>query len=221
MKEYNMFEDQYSLRGRVYNILRENILDGKYKPGENLIELKLANELHVSRTPVREAIRQLELEGLVESIPNKGVIVKGITKKDMEDIYKIRIVLEGLAARWAIEQITDEKLKQMKELYELMEFYTQKNDIDQIADLNTKFHDVIFTSTNSNILQHILRDFQFYVKWARHESLTTPGRKEQALKEHYDILKAFESRDAEAAVKYLTIHVENSSKNVLKKLAEK
>lgn len=220
MKDYSIFEDQYSLRGRVYNILRESILDGKYKPGENLIELKLANELHVSRTPVREAIRQLELEGLVESIPNKGVIVKGITKKDMEDIYKIRIVLEGLAAQWAVEQITDEKIKEMKELYELMEFYTMKNDVDQIAELNTKFHDVIFTSTNSNILQHILRDFQFYVKWARHESLSTPGRKEQALKEHYDILKAFEARDAEAAVRYLTIHVENSSKNVLKKLSE-
>ncbi|MCX7883999.1 MAG: GntR family transcriptional regulator [Caloramator sp.] len=221
MKEYNVFEDQYSLRGRVYNILRENILNGKYKPGENLIELKLAKELHVSRTPIREAIRQLELEGLVESIPNKGVIVKGITKKDMEDIYRIRVVLEGLAARWAIEQITDDKIKEMKDLYELMEFYTAKNDIDQIADLNTKFHDIIFSSTNSSILQHILRDFQFYVKWARHESLSTPGRKEQALKEHLNILKAFQDRDAEAAVKHLTIHVENSSKNVLKKLSEK
>lgn len=217
MKEYSVFDDQYSLRGRVYNILRENVLCGKYKPGENLIEMRLAEELHVSRTPVREAIRQLELEGLVESIPNKGVVVKGISQKDMEDIYRIRLVLEGLAARWAIEQITDEKINELREVYELMEFYTMKNDIDQIAKLNTRFHEIIFSATESNILQNILKDFQFYVKWARHESLSAPGRKEEALKEHHDILKAFEARDAERAVEYLTIHVKNSSKNVLNK----
>jgi DNA-binding GntR family transcriptional regulator len=216
MKEYNINEDQYSLRGRVYNFLRENILNGKYKPGENLIEMRLAEELNVSRTPIREAIRQLELEGLVESIPNKGVTVKGITKKDMEDIFKIRLVLEGLAARWAVEQITEEDLKDLEEACELMEFYTKKGDIDQISKLNTKFHEIIYKATKSNVLWHILKDFQFYVKWARHESLSVPGRKEEALKEHYNILKAFKERNAADAEKYLTIHVENSSKNVLK-----
>jgi DNA-binding GntR family transcriptional regulator len=216
MKEFHPLEDQYSLRGRVYNALRENILNGKYRPGENLIEMRLAEELNVSRTPVREAIRQLELEGLVESIPNKGVTVKGVSKKDMEDIFRIRLVLEGLAARWAAEQITDEELKELEEAYELMEFYTNKGDIDQIAKLNTRFHEVIYLASKSNVLRQILTDFQFYVKWARLESLSSPGRKEQTIKEHYDILQAFKARDVQEAEKYLTIHVEKSSKNVLK-----
>lgn len=218
MKEYNSYDDQYSLRARVYNALRENILNGKYKVGENLIELRIADELNVSRTPVREAIRQLELEGLVESIPNKRVTVKGISMKDMEDIYRIRRVLEGLSAKWAVEQITDEEINDLQETYELMEFYTQKNDIDQIARLNTRFHEIIFNATKSTILKHILKDFQFYVKWARHESLSTPGRAEEALKEHFDILQALKKRDGNGAEKYLTIHVENSSKIVYKKI---
>lgn len=219
MKEYSI-DDQYSLRGRVYSALREDILNGRYTPGESLIELKIAKELNVSRTPVREAIRQLELEGLVESIPNKGVTVKGITKKDMEDIYRIRRVLEGLAARWSVEQITDAELKRLQEVYELMEFYTSKDDIDQIAKLNTEFHDIIFSATKSTILKHILKDFQFYVKWARHESLSVPGRKEDALKEHFDILQALLRRDAEDSEKFLTIHVENSSKNLFNKMQD-
>lgn len=220
MKKYDGFDDKYSLRARVYGALREDILNGKYKPGENLIELRIAEELNVSRTPVREAVRQLELEGLVESIPNKGVIVKGISKKDIEDIYRIRKVLEGLAARWAVEKITDEDVENLQEVYDLMEFYTMKNDVNQISKLNTRFHEIIFNATKSSIMQHILKDFQFYVKWARHESLCTPGRKEEALREHNDILQAFKKRDADEAEKFLTIHVENSSKNLFSKIKE-
>lgn len=220
MKKYNDFEDQYSLRARVYSTLREDILSGKYKAGENLVEVKIAEELNVSRTPVREAVRQLELEGLVESIPNKGVTVKGINKQDIQDIYQIRKVLEGLAAKWAVEKITDEELQSLQEAYELMEFYTMKNDINQISKLNTRFHEIIFTATKSNIMQHILKDFQFYVKWARHESLCTPGRKEEALKEHSSILNAFKNRDVKEAERCVSAHVENSSKNLAKRMKE-
>lgn len=216
MIEFNSMDEQYSLRGKIYSTMRENILSGKYVAGESLVEKRLAQELNVSRTPIREAIRQLELEGLVESIPNKGVTVKGISQKDMEDIYKIRMVLEGLAARWAVDQITDEEIKKLKEAYELMEFYTSKGDIDGISKQNTEFHDIIYAATKSVVLQHILKDFQIYVKWARHESLSSLGRKETALKEHSDILKAFKDRNAGEAEKFLTVHVDNSSKNIKK-----
>ncbi|MEG0371373.1 MAG: GntR family transcriptional regulator, partial [Clostridium sp.] len=144
MKEFSSNEDKYSLRGKVYSKVREDILDGIYKAGENLIEMRLAEELNVSRTPVREAIRQLELEGLVESIPNKGVIVKGISSKDMKDIYKIRLLLEGLAARWSVKEISDDNIKELQETYELMEFYTNKEDIENIEKLNTQFHKIIY-----------------------------------------------------------------------------
>lgn len=216
MKENRHSEDRHSLRGRVYNILREDILMGKYRPGENLVELKIGEELNVSRTPVREAIRQLELEGLVESIPNKGATVRGISRKDMEDIFHIRMLLEGLVAKWAVEQITEGEVKELQMVYELMEFYTHKDDIENISKLNTRFHEIIYLAAKSNILLNILKDFQFYVKWARHESLSTPGRKEEALKEHFDILQAIKNRDAREAEKQLKIHVENSSRNVLK-----
>ena len=96
--------DKYSLRGKVYDRIREDILNGVYKEHEELKEATLGEKMGVSRTPVREALRQLELEGLVEIIPNKGARVTGITKKDIEDIYQIRYLLEGLSARWATEQ---------------------------------------------------------------------------------------------------------------------
>lgn len=213
----NLFKnttDKYSLRGKVFNTLRQQILDGRYRPGDSLIEMKLAEELGVSRTPIREAIRQLELEGLVTSIPNKGVIVRGITKKDIEDIYTIREVLEGLAARWAAEKIDDEELQELKDKYELMEFYTSKGDIEQVAKLNTEFHEIIFRATKSGVLQHILSDFQYYVQWARYRSLKSPGRAQKALEEHKLILEAFQKRDLKSAENVVTSHIINSSINL-------
>lgn len=212
MKEFNSSEEQYSLRGKIYSTVRENILNGKYAQGESLIEKRLAEELNVSRTPIREAIRQLELEGLVESIPNKGATVKGISRKDVEDIYKIRMLLEGLAARWAIEKMDDEDIKKLEETYELMVFYTARGDVDAISEHNTAFHDIIYSATKSVVLKQILKDFQSYVKWVRYESLSSLGRKEAALREHHDILEAFKAKDQDAAERYLIEHVEKSSK---------
>jgi DNA-binding GntR family transcriptional regulator len=213
----NLFKDgteKYSLRGKIFNILRQQILDNKYMPGDSLVETKLAEELGVSRTPIREAIRQLELEGLVISIPNKGVVVKGITEKDIEDIYTIRRALEGLAAKWAAEKINDGELEELKNLFELMEFYTSKGDIEQVAKLNTEFHEVIFRATKSGVLQHILTDFQYYVQWARYKSLKSPGRAYKALEEHKMILEAFLKHDPQDAENCVTQHIINSSINL-------
>lgn len=215
MKDMSASEGQYSLRGRVYTYLREAILDGRYKDGESLTEMKIAEELNVSRTPVREAVRQLELEGLVESIPNKGSIVKGISMKDMEDIYSIRIVLEELAGGWAVENISDEELQELQEVYDLMEFYTPRGDIEQLAKLNTRFHEIIYSATKSNILNQTLKDFQFYIKWVKREVISKPGRKEEALEEHYRILLGIKARDKDAVKEALHVHLSNSSKRLL------
>jgi len=114
--------DNYSLRGRVFGKLREDILLGKYKDMEELKEVVIGKELGVSRTPVREALRQLELEGLVTIIPNKGAYVTGISDKDVNDIFMIRSYLEGLCAAWACEHITEEQLEEMEESVFLAEF---------------------------------------------------------------------------------------------------
>ena len=107
--------ENYSMRSRVFNRLREDILNGKYAEHEELREVTIGDEMGVSRTPVREAFRQLELEGLITIVPNKGAYVTGITEKDVKDIYMIRSLLEGLCARWATEHITKEQLHEMEE----------------------------------------------------------------------------------------------------------
>jgi len=207
-------ESGYSLRNRIYQHLKNAILNGVYKPGESLIELKVAKELGVSRTPVREAIRQLELEGLVSSIPNKGVIVEGVTEKDVEDIYTIRKMIEGLAARWAAEKITPEQLKELKDVLDLMEFYTQKGEIDKVSELDTHFHDIIFRACQSRPLESVLSHFNHFIQRARLVSIKSIGRAQVSLEEHKKIYEALEKRDPEEAEKAMINHVEKAKMNL-------
>lgn len=207
---------EYSLRNKIFSKIREDIIEGRYNDGESLVEKKLAEEFGVSRTPIREVIRQLELDGLVESMPNRGVFVIGITHEDIKDIYEIRILVEGLAAKWAAKKITDEELKALNNAYELMEFYTAKGDIEQIARYNTEFHEIIFEAARSKFLEKILRNMQSYIQWARLASLKTQGRSQKALKEHKAILEAFRNGDPLQAQMLIIEHVTNSSENILK-----
>ena len=140
----------HSLRVKIYNRLKNAILNGVYKPGESLIEMRLAKELGVSRTPIREAIRQLELEGLVSSIPNKGVVVEGVSAQDIEDIYTIRKMIEGLAAKWAAEKISDEA-EGIKDVLDLMEF-SRKRNVEKLSELDSRFHDIILKPAKISLL---------------------------------------------------------------------
>lgn len=203
-----------SLTSKIFNILREDILNGRYAEGEKMVEAKLAEDLGVSRTPVREALKQLELDGLVENIPNRGVVVLGISLQDIEDIFEIRSAIEGISARWAVDRITNEELMALKDTYELMEFYTFKKDVDKFAELNTKFHEIIYKATKSRYLEQVLKDFQYYMKKTRIKSLRVEGRMHDSLAEHKVILEAFLARNKEEAQNSLTIHVCNSKKNV-------
>lgn len=202
-----------SLTSKIFLILREEILNGKYAEGEKLVEAKLAEDLGVSRTPVREALKQLEVEGIVENLPNRGVVVLGISNQDIEDIYEIRYAIEGIAAKWAAERITNEELEALKETYELMEFYTFKKDLHKFAEINTKFHEIIYKATKSKFLEQALKDFQYYMKKMRKRSLQVEGRINISLMEHKEILDAFVARDKEWAERALTVHVRNSKKN--------
>lgn len=204
-----------SLRKKVFYQLQNAILNGIYEPGESFTETKLSEELGVSRTPIREAIRQLELEGLVQSIPNKGAIVTGITAQDIEDIYTIRMLIEGLAARWAAEKITNGELEELKEAVDLEEFYTFKNDSNHLLKFDSKFHEIIFRASKSKPLMHTLSTFHHYVQRARVASFETPGRAQKVLEEHKAILQAIVDRDAERAEKLTTEHVRNASVNLI------
>ena len=147
------------MRSRVFQSIRDDILKGKYSEKEELREATLGKELGVSRTPVREALRQLELEGLVEIVPNKGAYVTGISQKDVHDIYMIRSMLEGLCARWAAEHITPEQLEALEEVILLAEYHVEKGHSAQMTELDGKFHQILYDACESRILEHVLSDF--------------------------------------------------------------
>jgi len=206
----------YSLRVKVFEILEDDILSGKLEPGDSLIETKLSEELGVSRTPIREAIRQLELEGLVKSIPNKGAVVLGVSIQDIKDIYAIRTLIEGLAARWAAEKITPEEIAALQESVELLEFYTGKNDMQHLQKFDSRFHEIIYDACKSNPLKKTLSSFHHYIKNARALSFQTPGRAKKALEEHKAILKAIMEGDSKTAEILACEHVKNAGENFIK-----
>ncbi len=206
--------DNSSLRIRVFNAIENAILNGEYKDGESLSELKISSELGVSRTPVREALMQLELEGLVRNIPNKGAVVVGVSEKDIEDIYAIRISIEGLAAKLCTQKITDEELKALEKITDLQEFYLMKNDTEQLLKLDGDFHKIIYDSSRSRPLRFMLTNFHNYIRHARDISVQTQGRAEKTVAEHRAILEAIRSRDASLAEKLTAEHIINARENL-------
>ena len=213
MEEY---QDR-SLRGKVFRKLREDILSGVYKEHNELREIIIGEELGVSRTPVREALRQLELEGLVTIIPNKGAYVTGITPKDVHDIYKIRSMLEGLCARWATRNITDDQIEELEEIILLSEFHLRKashGKAEQVSELDGKFHKVLYEASNSRILEHVLSDFHKYVKVARTMSVGAKDRAEKSIAEHRGILDAIKNKDADLAEQLANEHIMKVMENL-------
>jgi len=217
--------DRYSLRGRVFNKIREDILAGNYKEKDELREAAISRELGVSRTPVREALRQLELEGLVSIIPNKGAYVNGITAKDIYDIYVIRSYLEGLCAKWACEHITKGQVEELEEIIYLSEFHIQREHWEQIYELDNRFHLYLYRACGSKILEHILSDYHHYVERVRKNTLSSQERARTASAEHKAILEAVINKDGELAERLANEHICRSIANIrqqgLDKLMEK
>ena len=210
------YQDQ-SLRGKVFQKLREDILSGVYQDGDELREAAIGEEMGVSRTPVREALRQLELEGLVALVPNRGAYVTGITRKDVCDVYKIRSLLEGLCARWATEHITEKQIEALEEVILLSEFYLKKEGQEQarqVAELDGKFHKILYEASNSRILEHVLSDFHKYVKMARTMSVGEQDRAVRSVEEHREILEAIKQKDAGRAEQLADRHIMKVMENL-------
>ena len=203
-----------SLRGQVFDKIRSDILNGKYKRGEELVESSIGKELGISRTPVREAIRQLELEGLVQLVPNKGAFVTGISEKDVRDIYLIRARLEGLAARMAAKNITPELLDAMEETVVLSEYHAKKEHYEQVCEMDSKFHKLLYKASGSRILEHTLTDFHQYVQRVRMASIMKKRRMEKSNDEHDAILRAIREHDEEKAELVATRHISNTVENL-------
>jgi len=207
--------DKYSLRGRVFNKLREDILSGRYAENEELKEVAIGEEMGVSRTPVREAFRQLELEGLLQIIPNKGAYVIGITKQDVKDIYMIRSLLEGLCARWATEHITDAQMSEMEENVYLAEFHAKKGQLEQLAELDNRFHEIMYEACNSKILERELKDLHQYVLRVRKKTLAKADRGLRSNEEHKGIMEAIKAGNGELAEQLANRHMISAYQNMV------
>ncbi len=201
-----------NLSNSLFHQLRTDILQGKLKPGEKLTEQRVCQEYVVSRTPVREAFQKLENDGLIETIPNRGAFVVGVSDRDISDMYELRRAYEELAVRWAIERITDEEFEQLKEAYEFMEFYTMKKDIPKMLNINMQFHQLIYNAAHNRMLLHTLTNFQVYTKQRRGEKTYADNYLEEVLAEHQEIFQAFVDRDAEAGAAAVGRHLENAKK---------
>lgn len=204
------------LSAQVYQQIRSAILEGELVSGESVTELGLAKDCGVSRTPVREALRQLELEGLVELIPNKGAVVLGISPEDIRDIYEMRAMLEGAAAARAAQHATDEQVRQLTEVLDLTEFYAARRNMPQLKTMDGRFHQLIYEMSGSRMYRRMLRDLHYYVSLTGGASLQSEGRAVQSAKEHRAVLEAVMRHDSEDARRLMTLHVNNAMQNVLK-----
>ena len=213
-KELDFSASDTSLRHKVFQYIKSQIIKGTYAPGDTILETKLADELGVSRTPVREAVWLLEVEGLVEITSKKGAVVLGISPKDVADIYAMRQLLEGLAARWATTNLTDLQIKELQKICDLSEFYVQKRNTEELANLDDKFHQLIYAASGSKILNLTLKHLHELIQPARLHSITIEDRLSHSVTEHLVLLEAFQNRDETAAEAAMTHHIEKAYKNI-------
>jgi len=207
--------DSYKpLRELVLEAIREAIKNGSLQPRERLMEIQLADELGVSRTPVREALRKLELEGFIVMVPRKGAYVSDLTMKDVADVFEIRAALEGLAAALAAERITEEELETMERLLVEKGEAINLDDIDKLVEVDTKFHEAMYQASRNERLSAIISNLREQIQRFRLTSLSVPGRKEDSLKEHRSLLEAIQARDIQLARQLAQEHIENAE-NVL------
>ena len=199
------------LRDVVFNTLREAILKGELKPGERLMEIQLASKLGVSRTPIREAIRMLEQEGLAVTMPRKGAEVAKMTLKDMEDVLEIREALDELASQVACQRITEEQLLRLKDRKQVFEHSLKSGDVKLIAEADVRFHDVIYEATGNPKLVNLLSNLREQIYRYRVEYIKASENYPVLIKEHEAIYHSLAERNEEAAVLAIREHVVNQA----------
>lgn len=208
-------ENEYlPLRDVVFNTLRQAILRGEFKPGERLMEIQLANKLGVSRTPIREAIRKLELEGLVIMIPRKGAEVADITEKSLRDVLEVRKALEELSVQLACERITPEQVEEMKMAAEDFRKVLKSGDVTKIAEADVKFHDIIFAATNNQRLITLLNNLREQMYRFRVEYLKQKECYPQLLEEHDKLIALISGGEVEEACELMGCHIDNQASTV-------
>ena len=214
--DFQVNMDEYlPLRDVVFNTLRQAILRGELKPGERLMEIQLANKLGVSRTPIREAIRKLELEGLVLMIPRRGAEVAEITEKSLRDVLEVRGALEELAVKLACQKITDEQIQELRAAEKEFEMALSSGDVTVYAEADVKFHDVIYRATDNQRLIQLLFNLREQMYRYRVEYLKREEAHGTLLIEHKKIIETITNRDMDAAVDAVCQHIDNQVSAVI------
>lgn len=218
--EVNMNE-YLPLRDVVFNTLRQAILRGELKPGERLMEIQLANKLGVSRTPIREAIRKLELEGLVLMIPRKGAEVAEITEKNMLDVLEVRKALEELSVQLACDRISKGQIEELKVAAKEFQQVLKSGDVTRIAEADVKFHDIIFAATDNQRLISLLNNLREQMYRFRVEYLKQKDCYPKLMEEHELIIEMIEKRKKKEASEIIGKHIDNQVSTVSDVIREK
>ena len=206
------------LRDVVFNTLRQAIIKGDLKPGERLLEIQLADKLGVSRTPVREAIRKLELEGLVTMVPRRGTTVLGITKKHLKDVLEVRSALEELALELACRRVTPEQYEELVRLEALLEAKQDSDNAFELSDIDEKFHEQIYQATNNPRLIQLLANLREQMYRFRLEYMKAKDKRPRLIQEHQQIIKALKNKDSKAGRKAIYDHIVNQANAILSTL---
>lgn len=211
--------DSYQpLREVVCETLRDAIRKGKLKPGERLMESQLAEDLGVSRIPVREAIRKLELEGYVIMMPRRGTYVANLSIRDVNEVFEIRTSLDSLASGLAAERITDEELERLQRLLVAIGGYIEENDMDKIVECDTEFHDLLYQASRNSRLVGIIFNLREQLTRFRSTSMAFPGRLKATLEEHRRIVEAIAQGDVAEARAAAEYHMEKSEQTLLESM---
>ncbi len=206
------------LRDVVFNTLRQAILTGELKPGERLMEIHLANKLGVSRTPIREAIRKLELEGLVTMIPRRGAEVAQITEKSMNDVLEVRRAMDALCVELACDRITPEELEQLKEACDVFEAAVKTRDVKKIAQADVALHDIILRATGNQRLIQLVNNLSEQMYRYRFEYIKDSSQHERLVEEHRVIYQSIVQKDKETASQAAKTHIDNQEKSIIRQI---
>lgn len=206
------------LRDVVFNTLRKAILTGQLKPGERLMEVHLANKLGVSRTPIREAIRKLELEGLVIMIPRRGAEVAQITEKSLNDVLEVRKALDALSVELACDRITDEEIKNLKNACGEFERAVKGKDATVIAKADVVLHDIIVQAAGNQRLQQLVNNLAEQMYRYRFVYIKDESQHAKLVAEHKEIYESIASRDKERAIKAAKLHIDNQEKSIISQI---
>lgn len=192
-------ERHQTLREKILEMIRDAILKGTMKPGERVSEPELAERFGISRTPIREAFRQLESEGYLVVVPRKGAIVASLSERDIEEFYAIKIILEGFAAKMAAEKLTEKDIERLETINERLSKIAEEGDIKNFFRVHNEFHDLFIKAAGNDKLYEMINQLVMRFKRLRLASLAQPGRMEISVEEHRNMIEAFKNHDGERA----------------------